>query len=139
MPHCTAPLPLYRLQYKQSNILAVNKALPRGMKRSMWSVRDYTLHKKLHQVMTPHLGLVTFGVAFVAGFRCLWDAAALPVAADRDCGSCAKLACWHCWQPTQRRKLYHVMVSHAVRAHGLLHHFLHASEPWRLLPLSLLA
>jgi len=34
---------------KESNILAVNKALPRGMRRSMWSVRDYTLSKKLHQ------------------------------------------------------------------------------------------
>lgn len=39
-----------QLKYKESNILAVNKALPRGMRRSMWSVKDYTLSKRLHQV-----------------------------------------------------------------------------------------
>ncbi len=39
----------------QSNILAVSPALPRGMRRSMWSVNDFKLHKCLHKGYASHV------------------------------------------------------------------------------------
>eukprot|EP00983_Pelagomonas_calceolata_P099773 1158495-Pelagomonas_calceolata.AAC.13 len=35
---------------KESNVLAVSEALPKGMRRPVWSLNDFIVIKKLHQV-----------------------------------------------------------------------------------------